>query len=150
MEKSISLTSGNGSLAITYEIVFIGSDIQVIISGGEVHIGSVSIGENGHVTTWTSSGHKDDALSEPLARAISREFCCVCNVSTGFHLDNQSNREISEVLNNNRYGMDIGGNIKLEIVFIGAIGYDVSGQIGGIIGMAIGIVIGFRILKKLK
>ncbi|MBP1919744.1 hypothetical protein [Youngiibacter multivorans] len=41
-------------------------------------------------------------------------------------------------------GMSVGGNIRPEIEFNGAYGYEAGGQIGELIGLAIGLYFGYK------
>jgi hypothetical protein len=41
-------------------------------------------------------------------------------------------------------GMSVGGNIRPEIEFNSAYGYEAGGQIGELVGLAIGLYFGYR------
>lgn len=46
-------------------------------------------------------------------------------------------------------GMSIGGDIRPEIEFNGAYGYEAGGQIGELVGLVIGLYFGYRNFKAL-
>lgn len=102
----MKVTSGTGPFALTYELRLVGKDVHILVYGGEAHVGSVSVGDHGEVTTWVGKNHRDDALSEPLAKAVSEEFGCICSVSAGFHIDDLKTDEILQVVKNNQEGIE--------------------------------------------
>jgi hypothetical protein len=89
---------GSGRTALCYEIRCYGLDILIHIDGGISHIGSISAGKNGEVTTHVFPEHKEQYLTEPLAREISRAYNGNVVVTAGVHLDQISEEEIEEIL----------------------------------------------------
>lgn len=98
------IKSGEGQYELTYEIHLMGKDVQILVWGGDVHIGAVTVIEKGTITTWKGKSHKDDILTEALAKEIYSKFLCTCVVSAGFHLKDITPEGISQVLHNHKIG----------------------------------------------
>lgn len=96
---------GSGQTQLTYQIHPLGRDLLITITGGEAHVGSLSIANQGKVTTTTLEGHRDDALSQSLAESIAHRFPGVCTVVAGFHLDNITKEQIFQVLDHHNQGI---------------------------------------------
>ena len=92
------IQAGKGRTALTYDVRLFGSDLLISVFGGVAHIGSVAVGDCGSLLSYTAKEHKDDALSETLAKTISRRYQCRCVVTAGFHLDDIVKEEISAAL----------------------------------------------------
>ncbi|KNZ40910.1 hypothetical protein AKG39_14985 [Acetobacterium bakii] len=105
MNESIKLLSGHGKTALSYEIIPVGRDFLILLTGGDAHIGCTAIGDDGRLCSYTPKSHKDDALAIPLAKKVSETFRCVCTVVAGFHLDDITRKEIIEVVANSQKGM---------------------------------------------
>lgn len=108
-----SFTVGKGKTMIKVSLKEFGSDILLLVSGGDEHIGSVvaaSPGENlkkdgrSCVTssTYNFIGHRDEALirfaAENIASRLNRRVVAV----GGFHIDDISSEELETVLANSR------------------------------------------------
>nr|WP_320027181.1 hypothetical protein [uncultured Acetobacterium sp.] len=105
MNEHIKLTQGTGKTALNYEIIPVGNDWLILLTGGDAHIGCTAIGDDGRLSSYTPQSHKDDALAIPLAKKVSETFHCVCTVVAGFHLDDISREEIAKVIANADIGM---------------------------------------------
>ena len=105
MSECIKLTQGTGPTALHYEIIPVGNDWLILLTGGDAHIGCTAIGDDGRLCSYTPQSHKDDALAIPLAKKISQTFSCVCTVVAGFHLDGITRAEIAAVVANADMGM---------------------------------------------
>jgi len=105
MSERIKLTQGTGSTALHYEIIPVGNDWLILLTGGDAHIGCTAIGDDGRLCSYTPQSHKDDALAIPLAKKVSQTFSCVCTVVAGFHLDEITREEITAVVENADSGM---------------------------------------------
>lgn len=92
------IQAGNGRTALTYDVRLLGRDILISVSGGAAHIGSVAVGDCGALLSYTAEGHKDDALTESLAKNFSRRYHCRCVAAAGFHIDHIAKKEIEAVL----------------------------------------------------
>lgn len=91
----------------------IGNDYQITIQGGEKpHIGSVVLAIprpslKGDKVSCTSSvlnvvGHKDEAICRELAESIAKEKNAVVVCTGGFHIDDISETQLSEVMNRSK------------------------------------------------
>lgn len=105
MNEPIKLTQGSGKTALHYEIIPVGKDWLILLTGGDAHIGCTAIGDAGRLCSYTPQSHKDDALAIPLAKKVSETFSCLCTVVAGFHLDGISRQEIKTVIDNAEKGM---------------------------------------------
>lgn len=105
MSERIKLTQGTGPTALHYEIIPIGNDWLILLTGGDAHIGCTAIGDDGRLCSYTPQSHKDDALAIPLAKKVSQTCHCVCTVVAGFHLDGITREEIKTVIDNAEKGM---------------------------------------------
>ncbi|WP_243134833.1 hypothetical protein [Acetobacterium wieringae] len=105
MSERIKLIQGSGKTALYYEIIPVGHDWLILLTGGDAHIGCTAIGDDGRLSSYTPQSHKDDALAIPLAKKVSQTFHCVCTVVAGFHLDNITQEEIAEVVVNAEKGL---------------------------------------------
>lgn len=105
MNERIKLIQGTGKTALTYEIIPVGNDWLILLTGGDAHIGCTAIGDDGRLNSYTPQSHKDDALAIPLAKKVSQTFHCVCTVVAGFHLDEITREEIAAVIANADFGM---------------------------------------------
>lgn len=106
MSERIKLTQGTGPTALHYEIIPVGNDWLILLTGGDVHIGCTAIGDDGRLSSYTPQSHKDDALAIPLAKKVSETGHCVCTVVAGFHLDGITREEIETVMENAQNGME--------------------------------------------
>lgn len=96
---------GSGSTRLTYQIMHMGRDLLICVTGGEAHVGSLSVAVQGKVNTTTLEGHRDDALSQSLAKKIAEVFPNVCTVVAGFHLDNITKEQIQQVMKHHAQGI---------------------------------------------
>jgi hypothetical protein len=111
IEKSWRFEAGRGRTKLHCRALMIGEDLTVLIEGGEAHVGSVAIGlprpslrSPDRLSATTSIfnvvGHKDDALSRPLADDLSAATDRTVVVVAGCHLPEITPTEIEEVLEN--------------------------------------------------
>ncbi|OXS27033.1 MAG: hypothetical protein BI182_09165 [Acetobacterium sp. MES1] len=105
MNNRIILTQGSGKTALQYEIIPVGKDWLILLTGGDTHIGCTAIGDDGRLSSYTPRSHKDDALAIPLAKKVSESCRCVCTVVAGFHLDDITREQIATVIENANTGM---------------------------------------------
>lgn len=84
-----------GRLELNLIAIPVGKDIQIIIHGGDAHIGATAVakpGENTHVITCF--GHREDKLAIEIANMLSNNIGCTICVSIGIHYDNILQKEI--------------------------------------------------------
>jgi hypothetical protein len=102
---------GKGRTKLFAEVMPLGEDLTILIYGGKAHIGSIAVAiprpsladsrkTSSTVSVYNLAGHKDDRLSQPLAREIAARTGRVVTVIAGFHLDNIGEEEIKQVVNN--------------------------------------------------
>lgn len=99
MEKYHYIKAGSGKYQIESFIIRAGSDICVVMGGGEKpHIGAVAIAvprqslrNDGSVSATASvicvRGHKDDELAKKAALRLAGSFNATAVVSVGLHID---------------------------------------------------------------
>lgn len=110
MSWQIEKTAETANSVLEIRAEKVGSDILICLSGGShPHIGCVvqavprpSLKGDGTVSATSSvlnlTGHKE----EVLCRMLAEKVCCACNAvvvcTGGFHLDNITPAQISEVM----------------------------------------------------
>jgi hypothetical protein len=91
---------GEDKHMITLTHLFIGDDLLVIITGGDEHIGGVSLLENNSFSTISKKDHKDTIISKMVAPtiydAIKKDVLVVC----GIHLDDATKEDIDILIEN--------------------------------------------------
>ena len=110
MKKNVSVSSGEGMLAVTARASCIGDDILVCLYGGNrPHIGAAALAfpcqdDGTGVKAWASvlgaPGHRDDTVAHRLAmdmcKVTGRPVC----MTVGIHIDHASKEEIAHLLQN--------------------------------------------------
>ena len=100
------LTSGEGRTRVSLSAHYMGNEPVVLIYNNNAHIGAVAVGEYDHNEKRTSTsvitrlGHKDDAIAQKAAYAISKSTKRPVCVIAGIHLDNITEQEIDKLLEN--------------------------------------------------
>ncbi len=100
------ISGGEGRTRVTLSSKSLGDDITVFIYNENAHIGAVAVGEYDHnekrasTSVITRSGHKDDTVALKAAYLISRKTKRPCCVIAGIHLDDITEQEIGELLEN--------------------------------------------------
>ncbi len=102
----LSLKTGEGKFEVSLNAVFMGRDVAVTISGGEIpHIGAVAVaiprkslkgdGSNSaSVSVICIPGHKEDELVQTTAKRLSTAWGCHVTVTAGLHIDRASLSDI--------------------------------------------------------
>jgi len=103
MASEVSQEKIEGRLKIRLDARKIGTDLLIIITGGESHIGAVGAGTKSVSKLATSSvitlpGHRDDRIAKDAAEQISKKFGCNCAVIAGIHYDHISPEEIDKIV----------------------------------------------------
>jgi hypothetical protein len=100
------LEEGEGRTRVNLQAIEMGEDLLVRIFNAGVHVGAVAIGEfdaehqRASVSVITRLGHKDDAIAQKAAYAISKYAKKTVCVVAGVHLDNICEEEIGQILKN--------------------------------------------------
>ena len=86
---------------ITAEVTLLDEGLHVLLSGGErAHIGATALARGGELTmSGTFPGHKEQALCEQWALALSQQTGGCVAVCGGIHYDNATSEQIREILN---------------------------------------------------
>jgi len=102
------LIKGTGRTKISLSACHVGNDLVVCIYNENAHIGAVAVGEYDHreqrasTSVITRLGHKDDAVAQQAAHAISKYTKKPVCVIAGIHINNITEEEINQVLENAR------------------------------------------------
>jgi len=100
------VTRGEGRNEVTLSAYHIGHDLVVCIYNQNAHLGAVAIGEYDFKEERTSSsvitrlGHKDDEVARQAAHIICKTIKKPVCVIAGIHLDNITQEEIDQLLEN--------------------------------------------------
>jgi hypothetical protein len=103
---SYTLIEGKGRTRVSLRAEAMGDDQIVIIDNENAHIGAVALGEydfkyeRASVSVITRLGHKDDSIAQRAAYLISKHLKKPVCVIAGVHVDNITEAEISEILEN--------------------------------------------------
>lgn len=77
-----------------------GKDICIILTGGEVHLGSVTVGSIGMDNeTTVIKNHKEYVITKMLGDILKKEYSGSFVICCGIHLDNITKEEISDITN---------------------------------------------------
>ena len=89
--------------------VLVGSDILVLLTGGRVHIGAVSIAQprpslkdakkiSSTSSVFTRVGHKEDVVVKAMSEELSKELNKTVVVAAGIHWDKMKKKEIEMII----------------------------------------------------
>jgi hypothetical protein len=103
------IRAGEGRYAVVLTYQKIGSDLLVIITGGEEeHIGSVTLKEDKDgLQTISKKGHKDYFVSERMTNIIYDKIKKDLLVICGIHIEDATKDEIDILVNNAQKCVDI-------------------------------------------
>lgn len=94
------ISIGVGKYVITLTYFFIGEDLLIIITGGDKHIGGVSLVENNSFSMIRKKNHKDNIVSDMVAPLIYNTLKKDTLVICGIHINNATPQEIDILINN--------------------------------------------------
>ena len=100
------ITKGKGRTRISLSAQTVGADLVLFIYNENAHIGAVAIAEYDHKEKRTSTsvitrlGHKDDVIAQKAAYLINKHTKRPSCVIAGVHLDDITEEEIEEFLEN--------------------------------------------------
>ncbi len=112
MDDHLEIVAGEGRTRVTLRTSKLGSDLVVFIANENAHIGAVAVGEYDEtskrtsVSVHTRVGHKDDALAQSAAYAISRSTRRPVCVVAGVHLEDITTAEITQIVANAKTAVD--------------------------------------------
>lgn len=105
-EATYYLEQGTERTRVSLTAWYIGEDIIACIYNENAHLGAVALSQYDHKTGRVSTslitalGHKDDAIAQQAAYLISKHTKKPACVVAGVHIDNITQEEIVEILNN--------------------------------------------------
>lgn len=86
---------------IKLEVIEVGRDVLLLITGGEAHIGATSTAYwhegHSHVETIAVPHHKEHTLTESMAKRAASHLECTVTVVMGIHYDNLSKEQITQI-----------------------------------------------------
>lgn len=98
----------SGIIDLTAQLVMAGEDLSLTVTGGEAHIGSVSVaiprpsltgsGMSATVSTFNLTGHKDNAVGDMMAARLAKELGKTCVVCCGIHVDDADSAAIGCIM----------------------------------------------------
>ena len=106
------LTTGENRTRVSLSAFPMGSDLVVTIHNENAHLGALALAEYDHkeqrvsCSLLTRLGHKDDAIAQKAAYLISKHTQKPSCVIAGVHLDNISQKELEQILENSRRLVD--------------------------------------------
>ena len=101
-----NITGGEGRTKVTLSAHQMGGDPIVYLYNENAHIGAIAVGEYEHkekrasTSVITRLGHKDDAVAQKAAYLISKAMKKPVCVIVGIHVDNITEVEINQILEN--------------------------------------------------
>jgi len=99
-------TRGTGRTKVGLSAHHMGDDLVIRVYNQNAHIGAVAVGEYDHETGRVSTsvitrlGHKDDVVAQKAAYLIGKATKKPVCLIVGVHLDNVTQEEIAELLQN--------------------------------------------------
>ena len=92
--------ASQGRIALTMKIVPVGDDIQVILTGGEAHIGAVAVASCGNPqgSVREMPHHREGELAQKIASRLANALHVTVSVCAGIHFPQISRDEIATVL----------------------------------------------------
>lgn len=89
-----------GRLDINLIAIKIGKDLCVLLTGGEEHLGSVTVGMTGEIETQTVTikGHKEYVLTQKIGEILAEKYSGNFVICCGIHFDDITIEEITSVL----------------------------------------------------
>jgi hypothetical protein len=99
MKKHLRLRAGCGRLLLTLRLFRMGNDVQILLDGGQAHIGAVALAAPGK----NASGrldvptHREGELASRMAQRVADALRCAVCVSAGIHYENIDREEIRAV-----------------------------------------------------
>lgn len=93
---------GQDKTKVDYSINLIGNDIDITISGGKSHIGSLVLISNNSYTLINIPNHREDEMLKPFISRFRKYERGTILIKAGFHIDDITVDEINEVMCNNK------------------------------------------------
>ena len=112
--SSLSVSTGSGRLDLTAQALWVGPDLVVVVTGGELpHVGAVAVAAprpsladpaitSATASVFTYPSHKEDRLAQATAELLSAKLETRVVVTAGCHWDNLDTEGITQVSANGR------------------------------------------------
>jgi hypothetical protein len=106
------LSEGQGRTQINLRAQKLGKDRVVTIYNRATHVGAVALAEydpqsgRASVSVLTKLGHKDDPVAYEAAHSISKATRQAACVIVGIHLDDVTQAEIADLVENSRRAVE--------------------------------------------
>lgn len=97
---------GTGNIKIDYKIEEIGEDLQITITGGQVHIGGIGLVTNGVYDILSVQNHKEYEIIQPLAERLTKYNDITILIVAGIHVDDITLDEIKDIVSNNNEAIE--------------------------------------------
>lgn len=101
-----TFTMGHDATKLTYKIQKIGQDIDITITGGKAHIGCIAVISNQSYNIIKIENHREDEMIKPIVKELTKEKTPTIVLKAGFHLDDITPQQITEVLQNNKQSIE--------------------------------------------
>jgi hypothetical protein len=99
LANPIILKKTQNRIELNLTVFKIGKDFCIILTGGDAHIGAVTVGFDGHtLETIQIPRHKEHLLTIELGKMIQKKLYNNFVICCGIHLDNITGTELNEVL----------------------------------------------------
>ncbi len=85
-------------MKIKFKSLQIGDDYLIIITGGDAHIGAISLYEKNSFLTIKKVSHMDDVVTKMVAKKIYKKLNKDVTVLCGIHFDNITKNKISKII----------------------------------------------------
>lgn len=97
---------GSGRTEVRLELVPVGRDLLLLVTGGEAHVGAVAVarpaGRGGPAGAVVVPPHKEGPLAAECAALVAEAAGCTCAAAAGIHYDEASAQEIAAICANVR------------------------------------------------
>jgi len=95
----ITISQKKGRVALTLTAFEMGNDICVILTGGEEHLGAVTVGSpQGRLETVAIGSHKEYYVTEKMGQILESAYSGSYVICCGIHLDNITKDEIATTI----------------------------------------------------
>jgi len=96
----IEINKKSNRIKLNLKAIEMGKDLCIILTGGEAHLGSVTVGNNeSDGKTFSFKSHKEYIITEMSAEILKSKYLGNFVICCGIHLDNITKEEISEISN---------------------------------------------------
>jgi hypothetical protein len=105
MDES-ELTVGEGRTQVNLRAPYMGEELVIFVYNENAHVGAIAVGEydpkekRASTSVITRLGHKDDIVAQKAAYSISKSTKKPVCVIAGIHVDNITDMEINQILQN--------------------------------------------------